>query len=49
MGKQEPSSHAETAKPQDSAVLINCALAVPGAATDTDTIPSKFSEKNAGR
>ena len=47
MGKEEPSSHAETAKPQDSAVLINGALAVPGAATDTDTIPSKFSEKNA--
>jgi hypothetical protein len=47
MGKEEPSSHAETAKPQDSAALINGALAVPGAATDTDTIPAKFSEKNA--
>src|SRR5436190_7738079 len=42
MGKEEPSSRAETAKPQDSAVLINGALAVPGAATDTDTIPAKF-------
>ena len=47
MGKEEPSSHAETAKPRDSAALINGALAVPGAATDTDTIPAKFSEKNA--
>ena len=47
MGKEEPSSHAETAKPQDSAVLINGTLAVPGAATDTNTIPAKFSEKNA--
>jgi hypothetical protein len=47
MGKEEPSSHAETAKPQGSAALINGALAVPGAPTDTDTIPAKFSEKNA--
>src|SRR5262249_1171642 len=46
-GKEEPSSHAETAKPQDSAALINGALAVPGAATDTDTIPAKFSETNS--
>jgi hypothetical protein len=47
MGKEEPRPQAETAKPQDSAVLVNGVLAVPGAATDTATTPSKFSEKNA--
>jgi hypothetical protein len=47
MGKEEPRPHAETAKSQVSAVLVNGVLAVPGAATDTDTTPSKFSEKNA--
>jgi hypothetical protein len=47
MGKEESSSHAGTAKSQDIAVLVNGALAVPGAANDTDTVPSKFSEKNA--
>ena len=46
-GKEEPSSHAPTARPEDSPVLVNGALAVPGAATDTDTVPAKFSEKNA--
>jgi hypothetical protein len=47
MGKEEPRPHAETAKTQERAALVNGALAVPGAATDTDTVPSKFSEKNA--
>ena len=47
MDKEETRPHAETAKPQDSAVLVNGVLAVPGAATDTDTAPSKFSEKKA--
>ena len=46
-GKEEPSSHAPTTRPEDSPVLVNGALAVPGAATDTDTVPAKFSEKNA--
>jgi hypothetical protein len=46
-GKDEPSSHAPSARPEDSPVLVNGALSVPGAATDTDTVPSKFSEKNA--
>ena len=47
MDKEETRPHAETAKPQDSAVFVNGVLAVPGAATDTDTTPSKFSEKKA--
>jgi hypothetical protein len=47
MGKEEPSSHAPAAKPQDSAVLVNGALAVPGAPANTDTVPAKFSKKNA--
>jgi hypothetical protein len=47
MAKEEPGAQAETAKSQVSAVLVNGVLAVPGAAIDTDTTPSKFSEKNA--
>jgi len=47
IGKEEPRPHAETAKSEDSAVLVNGVLAVPGAATDTDTRPSKFSKRNA--
>jgi glucose/arabinose dehydrogenase len=47
MGKEEPSSHAPSSKPQNPAVLVNGALAVPGAAPDIDTVPAKFSEQNA--
>lgn len=46
-GKEEPSSHAPTDKPAPQAVLVNGALAVPGAPADTDTVPAKFSQKNA--
>jgi hypothetical protein len=46
-GKEEPSSHAPTSKPQDDAVLIDGALAVPGAPAHSDTAPAKFSERNA--
>jgi glucose/arabinose dehydrogenase len=46
-GKEEPSSQAPAARPEDNAVLVNGALAVPGAAANTDTVPAKFSEKNA--
>jgi hypothetical protein len=46
-GKEEPRPHAETGKSQESAALVDGVLGVPGAATDTDTVPSKFSEKNA--
>ena len=47
MGKEEPSSHAPSAKPTDNSVFVNGALAVPGAPENTDTAPAKFSEKNA--
>jgi hypothetical protein len=47
MGKEEPSSHAPSDKPADNSVFINGALAVPGAPANTDTVPAKFSEKNA--
>jgi hypothetical protein len=47
MGAEEPSSHAPNAKPDETAVLVNGALAVPGAPANTDTVPAKFSQKNA--
>ena len=46
MGKEEPSSHAQT-QPQPNAAFVNGALAVPGAPANTDTVPAKFSQKNA--
>ena len=47
MGAEEPSSHAPSPKPADNSVFVNGALAVPGAPENTDTVPSKFSAKNA--
>jgi uncharacterized protein DUF1236 len=47
MGAEEPSSHTPNAKPQENAVFVNGALAVPGAPANTDTVPAKFSAKNA--
>jgi hypothetical protein len=47
MGKEEPSSHAPSDKPADNSVFVNGALAVLGAPANTDTVPSKYSEKNA--
>ena len=46
-GREEPSSHAPAENPPQNAVFVNGALAVPGAPTDTDTVPAKFSKKNA--
>src|SRR5215831_4337357 len=46
-GKEEPSSHAATTQPQQNAAFVNGALAVPGAPANTDTVPAKFSQKNA--
>ncbi len=46
-GKEEPGSHAPSAKPQQTAVLVNGALAVPGAPANSDTVPAKFSARNA--
>jgi hypothetical protein len=47
MGAEEPSSHAPQTQPQPNAALVNGALAVPGAPANTDTVPAKFSQKNA--
>src|SRR5215510_12717572 len=47
MGKEEPSSHAPSAAPPANAVFVNGALAVPDAPADTETVPAKFSAKNA--
>ena len=46
-GKEEPSSHAPSAKPMDTAVFVNGSLAVPGAAKETQTTPAKYSQRNA--
>ena len=47
MGKEEPSSHAASAAPPANAAFVNGALAVPDAPANTDTVPAKFSAKNA--
>jgi len=46
-GKEEPSSHVQTEKPPENAVFFKGTLAAPGAATETETSPAKWSEKNA--
>ena len=46
-GKDEPSANAPTVKPLDDKVFVDGALAVPGAPADTQTVPAKFSQKNA--
>lgn len=47
IGTTEPSSHAPTTKPQDTAAFVDGRLAVPGAPADSQTVPSIFSERNA--
>jgi hypothetical protein len=47
MGKEEPSSQADTPKPQPTSAFANGALTAAGAPTDVDTVPAKFSERNA--
>jgi hypothetical protein len=46
-GKEEPSSHLPSDQKTENAVFIHGALAAPGAPPDGETVPSKFSEKNA--
>jgi hypothetical protein len=46
-GKEEPSSHLPSDQPAENAVLVKGALAVPGAPTDGETVPAKWSEHNA--
>jgi hypothetical protein len=45
--EQEKAQQIPSAPAASSAALVNGALAVPGASTNTDTVPAKFSEKNA--
>ncbi len=42
-----PADQAPNAAPPANAVFVNGALAVPGAPANTDTVPAKFSAKNA--
>jgi len=45
-GAQEPGSRAQTAAPEQSPVLVNGRLNVPGAPENSDAVPAKFSAKN---
>jgi hypothetical protein len=50
LGRAAPAAQKQpplNASPPANAVFINGALAVPGAPTNTDTVPAKFSAKNA--
>ena len=44
-GKEEPSAHAPASA--DTGAFVNGKLAVPGAPQDSQTVPAKFSERNA--
>jgi hypothetical protein len=48
-GKEEPSSqtNAKSAVPPETNVFVDGKLAVPGAPADSQTVPAKFSERNA--
>src|SRR5256714_15002556 len=45
-GKEEPGSHS-SGQPTDTAVFVDGKLAVPGALADSQTVPSKVSDRNA--
>ena len=45
-GKEEPGSHTSGAT-APTEVLVDGKLAVPGAPQDSQTVPAKFSERNA--
>lgn len=46
-GAEEPSAHVATDRPTDMDVFVNGKLNVPGAPADSQTVPAKFSERNA--
>ena len=46
-GTEEPSSHAPSPQNAPQDVFVNGALAVPGAPAESDTVPAKFSARNA--
>jgi len=45
-GAQEPGSEHPTTKPEETAALMNGRLTAPGAPTDSQMVPAKFSERN---
>jgi hypothetical protein len=47
MGTTEPSSREPTVKPEITEILVDGRLTVPGAPADSETVPSKFSKRNA--
>ena len=47
MGTNEPSALAPTEKPKDSAVLVDGKLTAEGSPADSQTVPAKFSQRNA--
>lgn len=47
MGTTEPSAREPTAKPEHAAILVDGRLTVAGAPSDSETVPSKFSKRNA--
>jgi hypothetical protein len=46
-GTTEPSSVAPTAKPEETAPFVDGRLTAPGAPADSQTVPAKFSARNA--
>jgi hypothetical protein len=46
-GKEEPTARAPSTRPQATAVLVDGALAVPGAPADSVMAPAKFSPRKA--
>lgn len=46
-GKEEPASHVPTDRPVDMEPLAQGRWNVPGAPADSQTVPAKFSERNA--
>jgi len=45
-GNEDIGKRAQDTKPPQAAVLVNGALAVPGAPTNSQTVPAKFSREN---
>ncbi|NWG25006.1 MAG: hypothetical protein HXY30_11450 [Pseudorhodoplanes sp.] len=46
-GAEEPSAHVPTDRPLDTEPLVDGRLAAPGAPADSQTVPAKFSARNA--
>jgi hypothetical protein len=48
-GKEEPSSHMPSDQPAENAVFVKGELAVPGAPTESETAPAKWSDEILAR